>query len=122
MESVNVNDTLEEELDLDVARSKFEQPQVFNKIGEDEDKENIIHEYEPPVVIEKPNPQGSLFAPVEEPKIEIVMEEKTNEIIFDEIKKLKSEVEDIKEINTKNNRILAQIRDIFGELLLQMKN
>ena len=122
MESVNVNDTLEEELDLDVARSKFEQPQVFNKIGEDDDKENIIHEYEPPVVIEKPNPQGSLFAPVEEPKIEIVMEEKTNEIIFDEIKKLKSEVEDIKEINTKNNRILAQIRDIFGELLLQMKN
>ena len=41
---------------------------------EDEDNENIIHEYEPPVIIEKPNPQGSLFAPVEEPKIEIVID------------------------------------------------
>jgi len=59
---------------------------------------------------------------VEEPKIEIVMEEKTNDIIFDEIRKLKSDVEDIKDINTKNNKILSQIRDIFGELLLEMKN
>ena len=50
------------------------------------------------------------------------MEEKTNDIIFDEIRKLKSDVEDIKDINTKNNKILSQIRDIFGELLLEMKN
>jgi len=167
MESVGVNDTLEAELDVQAAHSQFEQPKVFNKIGEDDDKDNVIHEYVEPLVEVKPDPQQSLFETVEEVKEEVmeekpkvedtpisqlvenneagvrdndvddvfqqaldgriyptteVVSEKTNDVLYDEIRKLKGEVKEIKTTNEKNNKLLSQIRDIFGEMLLEMKN
>lgn len=163
MDSVDVNDTLEEELDVEAVHSKFEEPKVFNKIGEDDDKDNIIHEYVEPVVEEKPDPQQSLFDVVEE-KVEDKVEEdentpttqevedneagvrdndvddvfqqalegrfyppetvdtaKTNEDLHREISKLRGEIAEIKATNEKNTKLLTQIRDIFGEMLLELK-
>ena len=189
LESVGVSDTLEDELDVQAAHSQFEKPKVFNKIGEDDDNDNIIHEYEEPIIEKKPDPQQSLFEVVEEkiePKEELTPEvppedpifntetseemesrvkregevvinqlvddneagvrdhdvedvfsqalnggfyppteemgEKTNDVIYDEIHKLKSELREIKSTNEKNTKILTQIRDIFGEMLLELKN
>ena len=164
MNSVGVNDTLEEELDVEAAHSQFEQPKVFNKIGEDDDKDNVIHEYEEPVVEVKPDPQQSLFEVVEEKvdetplpvenetplpvedetpeKVEEFDEEhaynevlnnmvkiveesedtqKTNEDLHREISQLRGEIAEIKETNEKNTKLLTQVRDIFGELLLELK-
>ena len=160
MDSVDVNDTLEEELDVEAVHSQFEEPKVFNKIGEDDDKDNIIHEYVEPVVEEKPDPQQSLFD-VPEEKVEEKVEEtappvenevaqkveefdeehaynevlnnmvkmveededteKTNGDLHREISELRGEIAEIKATNEKNTQLLTQVRDIFGELLLELK-
>jgi hypothetical protein len=166
MDSVGVNDTLEEELDVEAAHSQFEQPKVFNKIGEDDDKDNVIHEYEEPVVEVKPDPQQSLFQTIEEEKVEVMEEvpksedtptiqeledneagvrdnnvddvfqqaldgrfspttevvtDKTNNDLHREISELRTEMSKIKVTNDKNTKLLTQIRDIFGEMLLELK-
>ena len=164
--SVGVNDTLEEELDVEAAHSQFEKPKVFNKIGEDDDKDNVIHEYEEPVVEVKPDPQQSLFQTIEEEKVEVMEEvpksedtptiqeledneagvrdnnvddvfqqaldgrfypttevvtDKTNNDLHREISELRTEMSKIKVTNDKNTKLLTQIRDIFGEMLLELK-